>query len=224
MDAFFKLVNSTDDPSCSEANEYLAEDRVMCLQIYIKERAGYYLTYIPDAKAFTDAPETLTVLMKQRRRWMNGALFAAWRVISNTTSMISLGNNSMHPCYRSVGMILFMIYYFTNQVLQFFIVGSFFVSVKLFFTKYFAEITLQAGYFYQRQDLYDFFQGEGFATAFTLIYGSMLIFATVVSLAGPIDRAVPYFRYIGFVFSLMTISSLYGIATFLISTGFNPEE
>ena len=31
MDAFFKLANSTRAPSCPEANEYLAEDRVMCL-------------------------------------------------------------------------------------------------------------------------------------------------------------------------------------------------
>jgi len=64
MDKFFKLVNSDADPSCGEANEYLAEDRVMCLQIYIKEKSGYYLTYVPDAKSFTDAPDSLTVLMK----------------------------------------------------------------------------------------------------------------------------------------------------------------
>jgi len=64
MDAFFKLVTSTKEPTCSEANEYLAEDRVMCMQIYIKQREGFYLTYIPDAKAYTDAPDNLTTLMK----------------------------------------------------------------------------------------------------------------------------------------------------------------
>jgi chitin synthase len=88
MDKFFKLVNSDLDPSCQEANEYLAEDRVMCLQIYIKEQSAYYLTYIPDAKAFTDAPPNLIVLIKQRRRWMNGALFAAFRVIKNAYQMV----------------------------------------------------------------------------------------------------------------------------------------
>ena len=50
--------------SCAEANEYLAEDRVMCLQIYIKEGERYYLTYVPDAKAFTDAPPSLFILIK----------------------------------------------------------------------------------------------------------------------------------------------------------------
>lgn len=94
MDNFFKLVNSTKSPTCAEANEYLAEDRVMCLQIYIKRSAGYFLTYIPNAKARTDAPETLLVFMKQRRRWMNGALFAAIRVIKNFPRMVNC-------CYKT---------------------------------------------------------------------------------------------------------------------------
>jgi len=64
MDAFFKLANSSKAPSCPEANEYLAEDRVMCLQIYIKEDCGYFLTYIPDAIAVTDAPGDLITLIK----------------------------------------------------------------------------------------------------------------------------------------------------------------
>ena len=98
MDKFFMLVNSDKEPTCPEANEYLAEDRVMCLQIYIKEKAGYYLTYIPDAKAFTDAPENLTVLMKQRRRWTNGAFFAALRVIRNLGNMISCSRGT-HNCF-----------------------------------------------------------------------------------------------------------------------------
>jgi chitin synthase len=100
MDAFFKLVNSTKEPTCPEANEYLAEDRVMCLQIYIKENAGYYLCYLPDAKAVTDAPELLMVLFKQRRRWMNGALFAAWMVVFNCGRMINCSSTSKHPVYR----------------------------------------------------------------------------------------------------------------------------
>lgn len=68
LDAFFKSVTSNKEenkqPSCAEANEYLAEDRVMCLQIYIKERRKFYLTYVPDAKAYTDAPDSLAGLIK----------------------------------------------------------------------------------------------------------------------------------------------------------------
>lgn len=64
LDQFFKSVTRTDNPSCAEANEFLAEDRVMCLQIYIKEHEKYHLAYIPDAKAFTDAPDKLATLIK----------------------------------------------------------------------------------------------------------------------------------------------------------------
>lgn len=64
LEEFFKNVTREDLPSCAEANEFLAEDRVMCLQIYIKKHSKYYLTYIPEAKAFTDAPDSLAVLIK----------------------------------------------------------------------------------------------------------------------------------------------------------------
>ena len=50
--------------SCSEANQYLAEDRVMCLEILINPKKRYYLTYVPDCKAYTDAPPSLSVLIK----------------------------------------------------------------------------------------------------------------------------------------------------------------
>mmetsp|Transcript_9471 Transcript_9471/g.14524 ORF Transcript_9471/g.14524 Transcript_9471/m.14524 type:complete len:138 (+) Transcript_9471:981-1394(+) len=136
MDKFFKLVNSDKDATCSEANEYLAEDRVMCLQIYIKEKAGYYLTYVPDAKAFTDAPPNLTVLIKQRRRWMNGALFAAFRVMRNFFLMVSCSHTTHHPL-RQIGMFLFMIYFVTMQVLSFFLVGAYYASITMFFRSYF---------------------------------------------------------------------------------------
>ena len=137
MDNFFKLVNSTKSPTCAEANEYLAEDRVMCLQIYIKKSAGYFLTYIPNAKARTDAPETLLVFMKQRRRWMNGALFAAWRVLFNAGRMIGITGKSTHPIYRQIGMAIFMVYYFLNQFLQLIIVGQYFITIKMFFSNAF---------------------------------------------------------------------------------------
>ena len=56
LEAFFKNVTRLETPTCAEANEYLAEDRIMCLQMYIKRDTGYTVQYIPDAKAFTDAP------------------------------------------------------------------------------------------------------------------------------------------------------------------------
>ena len=104
---FFKNTSRTDIPSCPEANEYLAEDRIMCMQIYIKANSGYTVQYVPDAKAVTDAPPSLVALMKQRRRWMNGALFGTSKVIANFVNMVSCSNNK-HPVSRQFLMIIFM--------------------------------------------------------------------------------------------------------------------
>ena len=132
MDQFFKLVNSEKDPTCVEANEYLAEDRVMCLQIYIKEKAGYFLTYVPDAKGFTDAPENLTTLIKQRRRWNNGSVFVALRVIKNFFTMTKCYGTG-HSIFRQLGMISYLIYFSSMWAIYFFNVSTFYLSIKHFF-------------------------------------------------------------------------------------------
>ena len=95
---------------------------------------------MPDAKSFTDAPENLSMLVKQRRRWINGSLFAAYEVIANSFSMI-VGPQSTHPCYAKIGMLIFMIYFLVNQIFSFFLVGSFYVTTKLFFANYFKQVT-----------------------------------------------------------------------------------
>lgn len=52
---------------------YLAEDRIMCLGIHA---LGYDLDYLPDAESTVDPVTSLTRLLGQRRRWINGSWFA----------------------------------------------------------------------------------------------------------------------------------------------------
>lgn len=52
---------------------YLAEDRIMCLGIHA---LGYTLDYLPDAESVVDPVTSLTRLLGQRRRWINGSWFA----------------------------------------------------------------------------------------------------------------------------------------------------
>jgi chitin synthase len=68
---------------CSIANKYLAEDRIMCLEIIAKEKEGFIIHYIPGAKCLTDPLMTLTNLIRQRRRWFNGSMFATFHVLSS---------------------------------------------------------------------------------------------------------------------------------------------
>jgi chitin synthase len=131
LDEFFRGVNRQDLPSCAEANEFLAEDRVMCLQIYIKRNEKFHLCYIPDAKAYTDAPGSIAILIKQRRRWMNGATFGTMKVISNFVNMISC-NRTKHSWYRQIMMTFFLIYNLLTFLSQFFTVGSMYASITIF--------------------------------------------------------------------------------------------
>lgn len=66
---------------CDTANKYLAEDRIMCLEIIAKANANFIIHYVPGALCLTDPPLSLTQLLKQRRRWFNGSMFATIHVM-----------------------------------------------------------------------------------------------------------------------------------------------
>ena len=218
LDTFFKNVTREETPTCAEANEYLAEDRIMCLQVYIKMEEGYTVQYIPDAKAFTDGPLSLTVLMKQRRRWMNGALFGTFSVISNTANMVSCGRND-HPWYRQLLMVLFMIYMITLFLLQFLTVGAMFVTVVIFFDQFFKILFVESG---NNQTLTDIYE-NGILRKFLFgLYLGVIFLSTFVSISLPIDRAMSYFRAVATILGFLMLSSIFGITYFLANRGFNP--
>ncbi|KAG5219456.1 glycosyltransferase family protein [Salix suchowensis] len=66
---------------------YLAEDRILCFEIVTKKNEGWVLKYVKSAKASTDVPTSVPEFISQRRRWLNGSLFASihatvffWRI------------------------------------------------------------------------------------------------------------------------------------------------
>ncbi|EJF67235.1 chitin synthase [Dichomitus squalens LYAD-421 SS1] len=75
------------DAGLFERNMYLAEDRILCFEIVTKKRESWVLKYVKSAKASTDVPTTVPEFISQRRRWLNGSLFASvhatvfwWRI------------------------------------------------------------------------------------------------------------------------------------------------
>lgn len=72
-----KMHGGTVDAGLFERNMYLAEDRILCFEIVTKKREGWTLRYVKSAKASTDVPTTVPEFISQRRRWLNGSLFAS---------------------------------------------------------------------------------------------------------------------------------------------------
>ena len=74
----------------------------------------------------------MMVLMKQRRRWMNGAMFGTAKVIENFVNMVSC-RRAKHGCIRKLAILVFLIYQVSLFALQFFIVGAMFAAIYAFF-------------------------------------------------------------------------------------------
>ena len=74
----------------------------------------------------------MSILIKQRRRWMNGALFAALRVIKNSHNMVGFSRTT-HSLGQKIMMISFMLYFYVQQLMTFFMVATYYVTIKFFF-------------------------------------------------------------------------------------------
>lgn len=157
---------------------------------------------------------------------MNGALFAAFRVILNLVNMLSCSRTT-HGFIRQLGMTLYMIYFVTMQVLSFFMVGSFYFGIKLFYVDYFQQITDKSKFHESNPKLWQFFNGEqpfNFNNVFSWGYLGVLVVTVLVSLAVPIDRAMEYIRIITVLLAVLTVTSLFGIIIFLAEQGFFPAK
>ena len=181
----------------------------MCLQIYIKRDNKYFLNYIPDAKAFTDAPPSLLVLLKQRRRWMNGALFGGFRVLRNFHQMIGC-TKTTHSIFQNLQMLFFMSYYFLMLVMSLTMLGSFYIGIKIFFTNLAKE--LQVSNIVANSEL--------FAMIFTIFYAVMLVSIILCSLCIQVNKTITLFKFINIIFSLITLSSLVGVGFMVVKNGF----
>ena len=80
---YFYGLYSQAELNAFEANMYLAEDRILCLEIVAKKGCQYRLEFIKEAVAEADPVTKLVGLMKQRRRWMNGTFFAMLYALGN---------------------------------------------------------------------------------------------------------------------------------------------
>jgi chitin synthase len=101
----------------------------MCLEIIAKANANYIIHYVPGAKCLTDPPLSLTQLVKQRRRWFNGSLFATIHVMK---SMCRIWGRRWTSFFRNIFYMLLYAYMILLLVLSYVIVGLFYSAFSVF--------------------------------------------------------------------------------------------
>ncbi|KAJ2575373.1 Chitin synthase, class 1, partial [Coemansia sp. RSA 1836] len=112
------------DSSIFEANMYLAEDRILCFELVAKRNCNYVLRYVKKAKAVTDVPDTLSELISQRRRWLNGSFFAAFYAIVHWWRMFG----TSHSLYRRIMLTIEFVYQTINMIFSWFALANFYLA------------------------------------------------------------------------------------------------
>ncbi|KAJ3078463.1 Chitin synthase, class 2, partial [Quaeritorhiza haematococci] len=117
------------DSSIFSANLYLAEDRILCFELVSKKNARWTLHYVKKAYADTDVPDSVPEFLSQRRRWLNGSLFAGFYALANIGRIWE----SRHSFLRKFTFTMQYIYNVLNQLFSWFILGNFAITFKFLF-------------------------------------------------------------------------------------------
>lgn len=107
------------------SNMYLAEDRILCFELFVSKGHRWTLKYLKGALARTDVPDSLLGLISQRRRWINGAFFAALYSLSNGWKVFAY---TRHTPLRKLMYIPFWLYQLIVFVMAWFQIGTFFLT------------------------------------------------------------------------------------------------
>ncbi|CAN3365336.1 chitin synthase 1 [Diutina catenulata] len=109
------------------SNMYLAEDRILCFELVAKKNHNYVLKYVNEAKAETDVPEAIDDFVLQRRRWLNGSLFAAGYAVFHWTKIWK----SKHSLMRKLWLQLEFYYQLVTITVSWFSISSFFLVFRI---------------------------------------------------------------------------------------------
>ncbi|SCU78087.1 LAFA_0A04830g1_1 [Lachancea sp. 'fantastica'] len=106
------------------ANMYLAEDRILCWELVAKRNAKWVLKYVKEATGETDVPEEPPEFISQRRRWLNGAMFAALYAQLHFPQIWK----TKHSATRKVFFHLEFFYQFVQMLFSWFSISNFFLT------------------------------------------------------------------------------------------------
>ena len=112
------------DADVFTANMYLAEDRILCWELVAKRNERWVLKYVKSATGETDVPDAIPEFISQRRRWLNGAFFAAVYSLLHFKQVWATD----HTIARKILLHIEFVYQFVNLLFTFFSLGNFYLT------------------------------------------------------------------------------------------------
>ncbi|CAD6448773.1 6fc50ec8-9704-4ed4-9025-aa8774ab1eb1 [Sclerotinia trifoliorum] len=106
------------------ANMYLAEDRILCWELVAKRDERWVLKYVKGCTGETDVPDTVPEFVSQRRRWLNGAFFAAVYSLAHFRQVW----HTDHTLGRKVLLHIEFIYQFIQLLFTYFSLANFYLT------------------------------------------------------------------------------------------------
>lgn len=106
------------------SNMYLAEDRILCWELVAKKGEKWLLKYVKTCTGETDVPNDIPEFISQRRRWLNGALFAAVYAQTHFTQIWE----TSHSTFRKFLLHVEFFYQFVQLLFTFFSLANFFLA------------------------------------------------------------------------------------------------
>ena len=107
-----------------EANMYLAEDRILCWELVSKRNENWVLKFVKSATGETDVPESIAEFLSQRRRWINGAFFAALYSLYHFKKIWTTD----HSYLRKFWLHVEFLYQLISLVFSFFSLSNFYLT------------------------------------------------------------------------------------------------
>jgi chitin synthase len=127
--AYFKNIETPiEEITPFMANMYLAEDRILCFEVIARKNKAWTLEFVRGATAETDVPETLCDLTNQRRRWLNGALFAMLYSIAQFPRVLT---ESSHSKIRKLALCILFFFFCLQIFLSWFLLATFYLAIEL---------------------------------------------------------------------------------------------
>ncbi|KAF2455032.1 chitin synthase-domain-containing protein [Lineolata rhizophorae] len=112
------------DADVFTANMYLAEDRILCWELVAKRNERWVLKYVKSAVGETDVPDAVPEFISQRRRWLNGAFFAAVYSLLHFKQVWETD----HTLWRKILLHIEFVYQFVNLLFTYFSLANFYLT------------------------------------------------------------------------------------------------